>query len=258
MPNSRITKLFDLSHKLAVVTASGGKGCLEIVEMLDAAGAQVVVADRDRAIAEAMAAGGTRALAEVADIEQEQAVVALFDRIGTCHGIPDILVNCAGMSLRKPFTELTLADWDASHSINLRANFLCMREALKLMTPAGKGGAIVNISTIGAVHPTLHENAAYSSARAGVSMLGRNAALDFAADRIRVNTILAGSVPDKVAFHGGKEDRPRLGPFANPSRKPLGTGTAQDIASAVLFLVAESGRYITGMELPVDGGFFVS
>jgi NAD(P)-dependent dehydrogenase (short-subunit alcohol dehydrogenase family) len=258
MLGPRVAQLFDLTGRLAVVTASGGKGCVEIVEMLGAAGALVVVADRDAETAGRMAAADARAIPEVADIENEGAVVALFDRVLERHGVPDILVNCAGMSLRKPFTALTLEEWDAAHSINVRANFLCMREALRQMVTGGKGGAIVNINTIGAVHPTLHENAAYSSARAGVSMLGRNAALDYASARIRVNTILAGSIPDKVTFHGGKEDRPRSGPLADPTRKPLGGGEMQDLAAAVLYLVADSGRYVTGIELPVEGGFFVS
>jgi 3-oxoacyl-[acyl-carrier protein] reductase len=259
MTHPLVANLFDLTGRLAVVTAHGGKGCIEIVEMLDAAGARVVVADRDAELAGQMAAGGERAVAEVADIEVEDQVIALFKRVGETYGAPDILVNCAAMSLRRPFLELTTEQWDASQSINLRANFLCMREALKLMVPAGKGGAIVNVNTIGAVHPVLHENAAYTTARAGVSMLGRNAALDFAADRIRVNGILAGSIPDKCTYYqASSEDRELKGPFSKPERKPLGRGAPQDVAAAVLYLVSDASRYITGIEIPVEGGFFVS
>lgn len=258
MTHPLITGLFDLTGQLAVVTASGGKGCAEIVEVLDAAGARVVVADRDAVTAQRMAAAGERAIAEVANIEVESDVVALFERVAAQHGAPDILVNCGAMSLRKPFVRTTSEEWDASQSINLRANFLCMREALKLMVEAGKGGAIVNVSTVGAVHPTMSENAAYSSARAGVSMLGRNAAHDYAADGIRVNTVLAGSIPDKVTFYDTGETRPHVGPLTGPGRKPFGPGAPQDVSAAVLFLVAPSSRYITGIELPVEGGFLVT
>jgi NAD(P)-dependent dehydrogenase (short-subunit alcohol dehydrogenase family) len=259
--------LFSVKGQVALLTDVGGGGSREVAQLLAAAGAQVFIADRDLSIAQATLAkvteAGGRGTALQADIEDEASVIALFDKVVSAAGRLDILVNCAGMVANQPLVETTTQIWDDVQSLNLRANFLCMREGVKRMLAAGRGGRIVNITTIGARHPVMHGNQAYGAARQGVSALSRNTALDYAKDGILVNTILAGKILDKVATHPStiealKAGRQLSGPIHAPGRTPLGTGEMTDVAAAVLYLVSPAGRYITGHELALDGGFFVS
>lgn len=266
-PALDVASLFTLKDKVAVLTDAGGGGSKEVAQLLASAGARVFIADRDLAPAQATAAvivkAGGRAQAMAADIEREAAVIALFQAVKRAAGGVDVLVNCAGMVANQPLTETTAQIWDDMQSINLRANFLCMREAVKLMLAQGRGGRIVNVTTIGAVHPVMNGNEAYGSARQGVSALTRDTALDYAAQGILANTVLVGAVPGKVATHpatlaAAAAGRKMSGPFMGQGRNPLGLGSMVDVAAAVLYLVSPAGRYMTGQQLVLDGGFLVS
>jgi len=191
------------------------------------------------------------------DIEDEAAVARLFTGVARDESRLDILVNCAGLTIRRPLTETTTEIWDRLHSANLRSNFLCMREGVKLMLGSG-GGRIVNITTMGVLHPVLNGNAAYSASRAGVTQLGRSAALDYAAQGILVNTLLAGPIRGKVREDPMTAAQLSTGPIREAGRLPLGYGSMTDIAAAVLFLVSPGARFITGQEIAVDGGFLLT
>lgn len=263
----QLGSLFSLKDKVALLTDVGGGGSRQVAQLLAEAGAHVVMADRDMdkartTVALATEAGG-KAVAIQADIESEASVIALFNDVARAAGRLDILINCAGMLANQPLTETTVEQWDDVQSLNLRANFLCMREGVKHMVAGGRGGRIVNITTIGARHPVMHGNEAYGAARQGVSALGRNTALDYAKDGILVNTVLAGAILDKVSTHPStiaalQAGRTLSGPIQGPGRMPLGFGDMIDVAAAVLYLVSPAGRYMTGQELVLDGGFFVS
>jgi NAD(P)-dependent dehydrogenase (short-subunit alcohol dehydrogenase family) len=165
--------------------------------------------------------------------------------------------------VNQEFTQLTLDEWDRAYSINVRSAFLCMREAVKSMLETG-GGRIVNVTTIGARHPVLHGNAAYSSSRAALNMLARNVALDYAVHGILCNTVMPGSIPGKIrideaTMQSMQAGRAPSGPILNDAKRlPRGNGSADDIAAAVLYLAGPSGSYITGQELVVDGGFLLT
>jgi NAD(P)-dependent dehydrogenase (short-subunit alcohol dehydrogenase family) len=131
------------------------------------------------------------------------------------------------------------------------------------MVAARIAGRIINVTTIGAARTALHGNAAYAAARAGVTMLGRSAALEYASNGILVNTVLCGAINGHVRFDeqtqewleaGGKLE----GPLMEPGRLPLGYGTMNQLAAAVLYLAGPAGSYITGQELIIDGGFSVT
>jgi NAD(P)-dependent dehydrogenase (short-subunit alcohol dehydrogenase family) len=269
LPNlgAKLRALFSLEGKLALVTGIGGMGSAEVVNLLAEAGAHVVIAEATDEIAGRLAREAAsecgRITPELVDVEDEASVIGLFGRLASRHGVPDMVVNCGGLLVREVLADMTVAQWDAAQSANLRANFLCMREAVRVMAPSGRGGSIVNVTTIGAAHPVQNGNGAYGAARAGVTLLGKSTALDYARDRIRVNTILAGPILDKVPYHESaaaavRAGRVSTGPLTQPGRKPFGQGHMQDIAAAVLYLVAESGRYVTGQELVVDGGWQIS
>jgi NAD(P)-dependent dehydrogenase (short-subunit alcohol dehydrogenase family) len=167
------------------------------------------------------------------------------------------------MVANQPLLETTVEQWDDVQSLNLRANFLCMREGVRHLVAGGRGGRIVNITTIGALHPVMNGNEAYGAARQGVSALSRNTALDYAKDGILVNTVLAGAIMGKVSTHPTTIARQKAshtmgGPIQGPGRMPLGYGDMTDVAAAVLYLVSPAGRYMTGQSISLDGGFFIS
>lgn len=267
MNTATLQRLFGIEGKIAVVTDSGRNSSVDVAPLLAEAGATVVVADKvsvdvQAVVAKITSAGG-KAVGIATDVENEAAVVALFAQVTATHGSPDIVVNCAAMNNNGPITAFTGAAWDEVMSVDLKSVFFCMREAIRHMQVAGRGGRIVNITTMGALHAVLNGNGAYSAARAGVSGLVRACALDYAPDRILINCVMPGAVPGKVRFHPDTETRMQTGLLTGPGtdverRRPLGWGNSQDIAAAVLYLVGPSGGYMTGQSIVLDGGFLVS
>ncbi|HMO74609.1 MAG TPA: SDR family oxidoreductase [Sphingopyxis sp.] len=207
-------------------------------------------------IGEASAAmfGNLGATAELADIVPEEAAIAetvagFVERNG---GI-DLLVYAVTRIGTYALPTMALDQWDAVQDANLRGAFLAMRAVIPVMRTQG-GGAIVAVSTMGSVHPVLKGNGAYGASKAGLNALVRAAALDHAEDGIRVNAVLPGAVPvgDPPA------DMERLGgPATQPGRLTLGMGSAEDIASAIVYLASPAGRFITGQALVLDGGFLI-
>jgi NAD(P)-dependent dehydrogenase (short-subunit alcohol dehydrogenase family) len=259
--------LFRIDGKVAVVCDSGACTSPDVAPVLAAAGARVVIADRDAekttALARSVDPTGTRVTSIPTDIESEASVVSLFGQVQTRFGRLDILVNCAGVTANQDLLETSLEVFDDQQSVNQRATFLLMREGVRLMRAAGNGGRIVNVTTMGTLHPVLHGNAAYAASRAGVVAMTRSVAFDYARERILANTVHPGAVRSKTRFHEKLQARLAAGgtlngPGADPNRLPLGMGNGQDIAAAVLYLVGPSGGYITGQSIVLDGGFLIS
>ena len=157
---------------------------------------------------------------------------ALFEQVRARYGRLDILVNCAGVTANMDLLETPLEIFDDQQSVNQRSTFLLMREGVRLMRAAGNGGRVVNVTTMGTLHPVLHGNAAYSASRAGVVAMTRSIAFDYAKDRILANCVHPGAVRSKTRFHetlqarlaaGGKME----GPGTDPDRLPLGWATAR-------------------------------
>jgi meso-butanediol dehydrogenase / (S,S)-butanediol dehydrogenase / diacetyl reductase len=265
--NQRLTELFGLDGRCAVVTDSGRGLSMEIAAVLADAGARVAVVNSEPALAESLAAEirdrGGAAIALGCDLADEAAVADSYTRIAAELGRPDILVNCAALLLNLPFVDTTPGLLDEQYRTNLRAPYLWMREAVRRMLAAGGGGRIVNITTMGALQPVLTGNALYSSSRAALNMMCRNVAHDHLKDRILVNAILPGSFAGKVAMHPLSRARvqaghPITGAATQPGRLALGDGNPLDVAAAVLFLVGPSGSFITGQTLTLDGGFLLT
>jgi len=158
------------------------------------------------------------------------------------------------------FLEMSVETWDKMHAVNARGTFLCMREAIRQMQRQGRGGAIVNVSTIGTVIPTIMANTHYDSSKGGVNAMTRTAAYEFAGDRIRINAVL----PNAVDTPGSRGSRAggftARGPMsAGLARLPLGRlADPSEMASVILFLCGKGSGYMTGQLLNVDGGFTVS
>ena len=251
------TSLFDLTGQVALVTGGAEGMGKETCRRLAGAGAEVAVADINTAWAqdaaqEIVSAGG-RARSWSVDLTDEASVIALVDRVRREHGRLDILVNVAGLQDRALLTDTSLALWDRLHHVNLRGPFLTIREVVKVMRRDGCKGRIVNISSMGSLHPIFEGLVAYNASKAGVNGLTRNSAYELAADGITVNAVLPGNTTT-----AGQARSP--GPPVDISKiktltPPLGrTGRASDIANAVLFLVSPASEWITGQTLVVDGG----
>ncbi|WP_223446199.1 SDR family NAD(P)-dependent oxidoreductase [Pseudomonas sp. BF-R-19] len=266
MPNNnqhQLSSLFGLEGRTAIVTGAGRGIGKEVATLLASVGARVVIADMNYAAANTTAEElkqlGADAIGVAVDVSNAETVKKLFEESAKAFGNVAILVNVAAIFPTEPFLDISVEKWDRVHEVNTRGVFLCMREAIKQMKAEGNGGSIVNISSVNSLHPVIFDNAQYASSKAGVNMLTKTAALEFAGDQIRVNAVLPGGVDTEGARAAQTGDYPAHGPIGQPGRVPLGRiGVPMDIAAAVLFLASPASNYITGQLLAVDGGFTVS
>ncbi|WP_335339106.1 MULTISPECIES: SDR family NAD(P)-dependent oxidoreductase [Sphingobium] len=229
---------------------------MAIVDLFKAYGATVIIADIDEELARSRVTDErTSALfldqGDPASIERAFAIVAQGGGL-------DVLVNCAGIYPRAPLETVDTEFLDRMWDVNLRGVLLCTREAVKQMKP--KGGAIVNISSIGASRVCIHDAISYGVTKAGVNGLTSLVGLEYAQYGIRVNAIMPGGIDTETAV-ATNPDRPIRGPFAEPGRVPLcggQLGKPEDIAAAALYFASDASRYVTGQILAVDGGFLIS
>jgi NAD(P)-dependent dehydrogenase (short-subunit alcohol dehydrogenase family) len=249
---------FGLTGKRAMVTGGASGIGRATAELFAAAGARVLVSDLDGDGAKAVAAAiGGDAEGMACDVGDEGAVRELFGRAGEMMGGLDVLANVAAYRRKADTMTMPVTEWDLMHDVTVRGVFLCMREAIGIMKGQENGGAIVNVSSISARHPTIFRNMHYDSAKAGVDAVTRAAAVEFA-PKIRVNSVQPGS----TASPGAKAMSAEFvaeGPMTLPGRIPLGRASQPlEQAYAILFLASPASAYITGHHLPVDGGYHVS
>ena len=259
LPN--IHKLYDLSDQVAIVTGSAEGMGQETARFLAAAGATVAMADINldgaRQSAAAICDNGGQAHAFYLDQASEDSVIEMIAAVRRDLGAFHILVNNAGIQDREILEETTLELWDRINHINLRGPFLCIREAAKVMRQDKVHGRIVNISSIGSLHPVFEGLVAYNTTKAGINGLTRNSAFELAKDRITVNAVLPGTVPTAGQARSpgppvSAETLAGIGPILGRLGRP------EDIANAVLFLVSPGAEYITAQLLVVDGGFLIN
>jgi 2-hydroxycyclohexanecarboxyl-CoA dehydrogenase len=249
-----------LKDKVVIVTGAGqgiGRG---IAEKLAAEGATVVVSDLNETTAKETAAaiGG---VSVQTDVTSPDSVAAAVAQVRAQFGRIDALVNNAGWDKAGPFVQSDRADWDRVVQINLYGVLNTCREVLPVMVEQGKG-AIVNISSVAGMRNDFGSgrvHVGYSASKAGVIQLSRSTAGAYAKKGIRVNTVVPGLmhtplVETRLAKTVGNNDLTAL-IEARHRAVPMGRmGDAWDIAHAVLFLVSDEARYITGTEIVVDGG----
>lgn len=245
--------------RVAFVTgASQGVG-QAIGERLARDGWHVVVAARrmdalDGVVAGIEAAGGS-AEAAVLDMRDPDAIAEVVAGVGERHGRLDGLVNNAGRFSGRHITETTLDEFRMNFIMNCEAPFLTMKAAIPIMTGNG-GGSIVNISSVSGLRAT-PGTGGYGASKAGLIHLGAIAAMEVGAHNIRVNTVTPGSTWSPTFAKSVEGKTPEeveamqksgtiLGRFAQPS----------EIGDAVAFLLSEDAKFITGVNLPVEGGAF--
>lgn len=253
-----VLSTFHLDGKVAAVTG-GANGIGRATALaLAAAGARVVVVDLDAdasaAVVAEVQASGAEAHAQSADIADEAAVDALFAAVVREHGSIDVLVNNAGVALRKPAIELPLADWDKVVAVNMTGMFLCARAAARYMIEAGRGGAIVNTASImGLSGGGLYPNISYQTTKGAVVNMTRALAVEWAPHVIRVNAVAPTYV--RTAFIAPLLAQPELMARIEAMTPLRRIAEPEEVAAAILFLASPAASMITGHTLPVDGGF---
>ncbi|OAN56256.1 SDR family oxidoreductase [Sphingobium sp. TCM1] len=250
--------LFDLTGKYALVTGGAqGLGRM-IAEGLLRAGAAVAITSRNAQIAEDSAAQ-MRAIgpctAYAADLSTPEAAVELVRRYTSDVGKCDILVNNAGKTWGGPIDSFPDKAWPGVMAVNVQTPFTMVRELLPLLRASGSGGdpaRIINIGSVAGVKVERLQAYSYAASKAAIHMLTRDLAGDLAHDNITVNAIVPGFFPTKMTAHMRDEDKVDPSLLTHIPMKRL--GAPDDIAGAVIFLCSRAGGYVTGAQLPIDGG----
>ena len=242
-----------LDGKVALVTGSGRNIGRATVLKLAAEGAHVVVNSRTNkaeadAVAQEVRAGGGKVLSLLADVSKKEQVDSMMSRALSEFGRIDILINNAAIRPHKPFTELTLQDWEEVRGVVLDGAFYCTRAVIHSMV-ANQYGRILFFTGEGAF--TGGANRAHvSAAKMGLVGLARSLASEFAGQNIRVNVVSPGSIDTSRANPEWYQGR-----TPNAAGIPLGRqGTVEEIAATCLFLVSDDGGFITGQTIHVNGG----
>ena len=253
-----MSKRFDLSGKVALVTgASSGLG-VHFARTLASAGASVAIAARraDRLAslqAELQKAGGKAAAVEL-DVTSGKSVSAAFDAAETALGAIDIVVNNAGISIVKPALDMPEEDWDAVVDTNLRGAWLVTQTAAKRWVAARRPGVVVNIASILGLR-TIGQVAPYNASKAGLIHLTRALAMEWARYDIRVNAICPGYIETEMNSDFWKTPAGQRLIERIPQRR---IGQPEHLDGALLLLASDAGSFMTGSVLTVDGGHTVS
>lgn len=259
MERSAIARLTNLEGKTALVTG-GAMGIGEgIAYRLAESGAHVVIGDLDDATAAkavvALREQGWSASSVHLDVAD---AISVDSAVAFCvehHGGIDILVNNAGVYPPAPLSSMTPENFDQVIAVNLRGVYLCTKAVSAQMILQGRGGRIVNITSIDALHPSMVGLAHYDASKHGVWGFTKNVALELAEHRIWVNAIAPGgiSTPGVARMQGGTADPSVMKAFEQ--KIPMHRfGEPDDIGKAALFLASELSSYMTGAQLVVDGG----
>lgn len=250
-----------LEDRVAVITGgASGIGFASALRFLRE-GASVVIADYnaatgDAAMAEARRQGFHRVDFIRTDVAKEADVEAMIARAVERFGGLDIVFNNAGITgAIGPLTETTVEDWDFTFDITVKGVFLGIKHAGRVMRARGKGGVIINTSSIGGLCGDAGP-LAYSAAKAAVINLTRSASVELAPDRIRVNAICPGFIATPLAA-GGPDTSAVEREFATKQPWPE-VGTGDHVAGAALFLASDDAAFVTGESLVVDGGLIAS
>ncbi|MEU2421250.1 SDR family oxidoreductase [Streptomyces sp. NPDC007851] len=249
---------YDFHGKAAFVTgAASGIGRTTALAFARA-GARVALVDRSadglRETARLIETDGGQALTLTCDVTSEEDVQTAVDRTVEQFGSLDAAFDNAGVE--QPIQSVANTaedDWARILGVSLTGAFLCTRAQVRQMLRQDGGGAIVNVSS-GAGVKGFKGQAAYAAAKHGIIGFTRSAALDHAADNIRINAVCPGIIATPMVdamIGGGELDRDQ----AEAGQAIERLGTAEEIAQAVLWLCSDGASYVTGIALPVDGGY---
>jgi 2-deoxy-D-gluconate 3-dehydrogenase len=269
MPTQSIAQIFNLTGKVAIVTG-GAMGIGEaIASRLAEAGANVMIADIDLGAARQTAAkidgGDSKVQAIHANVANPADAAKIVQTTVEAFGSVDIIVNNAGIYPSSAVVELRENIWDKVIDTNLKGVFFCSQAAAKEMIKAKHGGKIINITSTGAKHPMVLDQAHYNASKGGILSLTISLAREFAPHDILVNAVAPGAVMTAGGLANYAADLEARGKLVDEQAKkvlerlPLRRiGEPDDIAKVVLFVASQAADYMTGSLIVVDGGFLVS
>ena len=248
-----------LAGKVALITGGArGMGAAE-ARIFAREGAKVVIADilvdeGRRVEARINETGGDAVFVRLDVSRQEDwdaAISVAVERFGKM----DVLVNNAGIGIGGAIEDMTVETWDAVMDVNAKGVFLGTKAAAARMRSQGTGGSIINISSISGMIGQTQVNAGYNASKGAVRIFTKSAALQCAADGIRVNSIHPGPIQTAMT-QDGWESAERDGDFVLNDSAPMGRyGKPEEVAYGALYLASDESSYVTGAELVIDGGF---
>lgn len=248
--------LFSLNGKVAAIVGGGGVLAGEMATGLAHAGADICIIDFNAEAAgqraEVIRGLGRRALSLQADASRKDDLQRALGTIVSEFGHVDILINAAGINSGTPFFEITEEEWQRILDVDLKSVFLGCQVFGKSMTEAGRGGSIINISSVSS-GPPLSRVFTYSVAKGGVNQITQFLAREWAPQRVRVNAIVPGFFP-------AEQNRKLLTPERTAqiiNHTPMARfGEASELVGAVIYLASDrASSFVTGSVIRVDGGF---
>lgn len=242
----------ELTGRVALVTG-GGSGLGEAIALrLRQTGTHVAIADLHASTAHA-AGASVGCLALDGDVSNEEHVAGFVHATYAAYGGIDILINCAGIpDTFRPTVEQDVASFRRLVDIHLTGTYMMCKAAAPFMLEKGRG-SIINLSSIGGVLGLTPRNA-YSAAKAGIGMMTRTLACEWASRGVRVNAIAPGYILTPFAQRLIDEGKLNLQQIRR--RTPAGRlGSTKHVADAMLFLASDQSEFVTGVTLPVDGGY---
>lgn len=250
-----------LDGKVAIITGAASGMGLAGAQLFAKEGAKVVATDvvgdvLDERVNEIVANGGD-AVAFQLDVSKPESWKEVVEKTIDKFGKIDVLVNNAGIHIAKGILEAELDDWNKVMSINSTGVWLGMKAVIPHMQKNG-GGSIVNTSSIAAIVGGVGDanGAAYSASKGAVRSLTKHAAQWFGKDNIRVNSVHPGAIFTGMVEKAGIKSQEEMGSHyeGKAALKPY-AGESMDIANAYLYLASDESKYVTGVELVVDGGW---
>ena len=259
-----LNECVSLSGKTAIVTGGAMGIGLGIAERLAEAGANVVIADMNEEAgaktAQVLSEKGYKVSFVHADVSDEEAVQNVVETAKNTYGSLDILVNNAGIYPIIPVMQMGIDNFEKILAVNLRSVFLFTKAAADLMTAQGRGGKIINITSIDALHPSSIGLAVYDASKHGLWGFTKNTALELAPHNIQVNAIAPGGIATPGTGAGGPQT-PEMEEILKKFLEKIPMkrmGEPDDIGKVALFLASDLSSYMTGSQIVVDGGVLLS
>jgi len=239
-----------LSGKIALVTGAAGGIGAEIAKRFQEEGASVFVCDTNRELGEKTAAD-LGAVFIPLDVSSEESWKAALSAVVERAGRLDVLVNNAGINVRKNIEEMPMESFDAMMAVNVKGPFMGIKHSLPIMRKGG-GGVILNMSSICGLVGHKYTNETYTTTKGALTMLTKSVAVRYAKDNIRCNSVHPSTVETPLVqtmFKDPERKAERLGEV------PLGRlASTADVANALVYLASDEASFINGVALPIDGG----